>query len=107
MVKTMQSVNGMREINKPRVGRALAIALAMLQATGALALPQESDFNAVNGDSTYGVTGSEGTLTITNDNRVVEFGGQGVCTGTVVTSSRRTDACRHGVWERVLVVRML
>ncbi len=78
MSKAMKTHSGAAAPFRPRAGSALAIAIAMLQATAVYALPQEADFNAVNGDSTYGVSGSEGTLTITNDNRVVEFDGQGV-----------------------------
>ena len=51
---------------------------AVIMQNTVFALPQTADFNSVNGDSNYNINGSQGTLTVSQDNRVVDFSGAGV-----------------------------
>ncbi len=62
----------------PVLAKTIAALTSAMFIQQALALPQSADFNAVNGNSTYSVSGSQSTLTISQDNRVVDFAGDGI-----------------------------
>lgn len=61
-----------------RLSLAIALASSSLLATYVHAIPQQGDFDAVNGGSQYNQTGGQGDLTVSQNGRVVQFGGAGV-----------------------------
>ena len=63
---------------KPILARTIAMLTSAVLIQNTFALPQVVDFSAVNGDSSYSVNGSQGTLTVSQDNRVVNFSGEGI-----------------------------
>lgn len=63
---------------KTFLAKTIAVLTTAALVQNALALPQSLDFNAVNGNSTYSINGAQSTLTISQDNRVVEFSGAGI-----------------------------
>ena len=65
-------------IKKPVLARAIAMLTSAVIMQNAVALPQSADFNAVNGGSSFSVNGSQSTLTVSQDNRVVSFSGGGI-----------------------------
>ena len=65
-------------LRKPVLARAIAMLTSAVIMQNTVALPQSADFNSVNGDSNYNINGSQGTLTVSQDNRVVDFSGAGV-----------------------------
>ena len=62
----------------PVLAKAIATFTSVMFIQQSLAVPQFVDFDPVNGGSTYSVSGSQGTLTISQDNRVVDFSGGGI-----------------------------
>ena len=65
-------------LRKPVLAHAIAVLTSAVIIQNAVALPQSADFNAVNGGSNFSVNGSQSTLTISQDNRVVSFSGAGI-----------------------------
>lgn len=62
----------------PILAKTIATLTSAMFLQPALAVPQLGDFTAVNGGSSYSANGSQGTLTISQDNRVVNFSGGGI-----------------------------
>ena len=65
-------------IRKPILARAIVMLTSAVIMQNAVALPQSADFNAVNGGSSFRVNGSQSTLIVSQDNRVVSFSGGGI-----------------------------
>jgi len=65
-------------LRKPVLAHAIAVLTSAVIIQNTVALPQSADFNSVNGNSNYNINGSQGTLTVSQDNRVVDFSGAGV-----------------------------
>ena len=65
-------------LRKPVLARTIAMLTSAVIMQNTVALPQSADFNSVNGGSNYNVNGSQGTLTVSQDNRVVDFSGAGI-----------------------------
>lgn len=61
-----------------RLSMAIALASTSLLSTYVYAIPQQGDFEAVNGGSAYIQNGGQGDLTVSQNGRVVQFGGAGV-----------------------------
>ena len=65
-------------LRKPVLARTIAMLTSAVFMQNASALPQVGDATYVNGGSSYSASGTQGTLTVSQDNRVVSFSGGGI-----------------------------
>ena len=65
-------------LRKPVLARTIAMLTSAVIMQNAFALPQLGDATYVNGGSSYIASGTQGTLTVSQDNRVVSFSGGGI-----------------------------
>ncbi len=79
-----------------KLWNAIAIVTGAFLSQSLSALPQAENFTAVNGDSVYSTSGTQGTLDISQDRRVVEFGGAGVGSGFNVGNGETVNFTQTG-----------
>ena len=65
-------------LRKPVLARTIAMLTSAVFMQNAFALPQVGDATYVNGGSSYSASGTQGTLIVSQDNRVVSFSGGGI-----------------------------